>query len=230
MRIVTLCKVSCVVACMAASQPARADSASVSVGRFAEPPRPVTLVAPAAEQVTVVSDQPPVRYVPVTEQPDPLPKDPYRSPFRLTLGPAVVTSGQGIGPGLQVAADFGSGTVGVRLSAAWFRGENPDDPAARLGSSLGLYSGELVLDLHKGGPVHPILALGLGGLHVSRDTSDGWGVVGLGRLGLEYSLALDDADVRLGAGLTGGLLGPSDKAIADVRAFATLGATFSVGF
>jgi len=222
-------RVLSVLACMMVVAPsALADSASVTigarapeqatVGRFAEPPRPVVVVA-----------DPPIQYVPI-ERPDPLPKDPYRAPFRLTLGPAAVTTGQGIGPGLHVAADFGSGTVGVRLSAAWFRGESPDDPAARLGSALGLYSGELVLDMHKSGPLHPILALGLGGLQVSRNTGDGWGVVGLGRLGLEYALALEDADVRLGVGVTGGLVGPSDKALADVRAFAMFGATFSLGF
>jgi hypothetical protein len=214
--------ISCLVAVIMTASPARADSASVSVGRFADPPR-------AVEPVVVVTDPPPIQYVPI-ERPQPLPQDPYRAPFRLTLGPAMITSGQGIGPGLHVAADFGTGTVGVRISAAWFRGESPDDPAARLGNALGLYSGELVLDLHKGGPLHPILALGIGALHVSRDTSDGWGVVGLGRLGIEYSLALDDADVRLGAGLTGGLMGPSDVALGDVRAFAMLGATFSLGF
>ncbi len=208
--------------CVTTAAPfAFADSASVSVGRFAEPP-------PSERPVVVVADPPPVQYVPV-ERPDPLPRDPYRAPFRLTLGPAAVTTGQGVGPGLLAAADFGTGTVGVRLSAAWFTAENPGDPSARLGNDFGLYSGELVLDLYKSGPLHPILALGLGGAHVSHDTGDGWGLVGLGRLGVEYSLSLDDADLRLGVGVTGGLLGPSDKILGDLRAFALFGATFSIG-
>lgn len=160
-----------------------------------------------------------------------LPKDPYRAPFRLTIGPAAITSGQGIGPGLLAAADFGSGTVGVRLSAAWFRGEAQDDPSARLGTTLGMYSGELVLDLHKGGPLHPVLALGLGAVNIGKGQGiDGWAAAGLGRIGLEYAVALEDADVRVGVGLTGALLGPSDQTIADARAFAMMNATFSIGF
>jgi hypothetical protein len=167
----------------------------------------------------------------IFEQPPELPKDPYRAPFRLTIGPAAVTSGQGIGPGLLAAADFGTGTVGVRFSAAWFRGEVSGDPSSRLGSSLGLYSGEVVLDLHKGGPLHPVLALGLGAVNIGKDPNvNGWAVAGLGRAGLEYALSIDDADVRLGAGVTGALLGPSDATIASARAFAMMNATFSIGF
>ncbi len=199
---------------------ASADSATIGVGdgRFSRPP------------VVVVRDetpQPTIYEVPR----EPLPKDPYRSPFRLTIGPAAITSGQGIGPGLLAAADFGTGTVNLRLTAAWFRGEAADDPAARLGTSLGLYSGELVLDLHKGGPLHPILALGLGAVNIGKQNDvNGWAVAGLGRIGLEYSLMLEDADVRIGAGLTGALLGPSDDAISSARAFAMFNATFSIGF
>ena len=197
---------------------ASADSAIIGVGdgRFSRPP--VVVVREEAPQPTIF------------ETPQELPKDPYRSPFRLTLGPAAVTSGQGVGPGLFAAVDLGMGTVGVRLSAAWFRGETPDDPAARLGTSLGLYSGELVLDLHKGGPIHPILALGLGAVNIGKNDVDGWAVAGLGRIGLEYSLQLEDADVRIGAGLTGALLGPSDDVISNARAFAMFDGTLSIGF
>ncbi len=197
---------------------ASADSATIGVGdgRFSRPP------------VVVVRDETPQPTI--FETPHELPKDPYRSPFRLTIGPAAITSGQGIGPGLFAAVDLGTGTVGVRLSAAWFRGESPDDPAARLGTSVGLYAGELVLDLHKGGPIHPILALGLGAVDIGKSNVDGWAVAGLGRIGLEYSLQLEDADVRVGAGLTGALLGPSDDVISNARAFAMFNATLSIGF
>jgi hypothetical protein len=208
-------------AVIAASASARAD-ATISVGGgdrtdYARPP------------ITVVTDDAPPT---IFEEPRPeLPKDPYRSPFRLTVGPAAITSGQGIGPGLLAAMDLGNGTVGVRLAAAWFRGESMSDPAATLGSSLGLYSGEVVLDLHKGGPFHPILALGLGAVNIGKQTGEnGWAVAGLGRIGLEYALALEDADVRFGVGLTGALLGPSDQSISDARAFALMNATFSIGF
>lgn len=214
-----------VVATVLASSTALAD-ATISVGNgghdYARPP------------VIVVDDNPqPIRVEGIFEEPphEVLPKDPYRAPFRLTIGPAAITSGQGIGPGLLAAADLGSGTVGVRLSAAWFRGESNGDPTARLGATLGMYSGELVLDLHKGGPLHPVLALGLGAVDIGKGAAgDGWAVAGLGRIGLEYAVALEDADVRVGVGLTGALLGPSDAVISDARAFAMMNATFSIGF
>ncbi|HEY2366734.1 MAG TPA: hypothetical protein VGH87_10120, partial [Polyangiaceae bacterium] len=159
-----------------------------------------------------------------------LPKDPYRSPFRLTIGPAAVTSGQGLGAGLFTAIDLGSGTVGVRILAAWFRSESPDDPSARLGKTLGLYGAEAVLDLHKQGPIHPVLAVGLGAVDVGKASGDGWAVAGLGRIGLEYALTLDDADVRFGAGVTGVLLAPQSDVIASANAFAMFNTTLSIGF
>ncbi len=199
---------------------AQADSATIHVGddRFSRPP------------VVVIQDDSPQPSI-YEQPPHELPKDPYRSPFRLAIGPAAVTSGQGIGPGLLAAVDLGTGTVGVRFAAAWFRGEAVGDPMARLGSSLGLYSGELVLDLHKAGPFHPVLGLGLGAVNIGKDANvNGWAVAGLGRVGLEYAVAFEDADVRFGVGLSGALLGPSDTAIANARAFAMMNATFSIGF
>ncbi len=207
------------------SATALGDSATISVGsgsfddgRYSRPPPPPIVVVDDSHGPSIF------------EQPRELPKDdPYRSPFRLTVGPAAMTSGQGIGPGLLAAADFGTGTVGVRISAAWFRGET-DDAAARLGSTLGLYSGELVLNLHKAGPLHPVFGLGLGAVNIGKDTGGGWAMAGLGRFGLEYALSIDDADVRFGAGVTGALLGPADGAVANARAFAMMNATFSIGF
>src|SRR5258708_5715614 len=115
---------------------ASADSATISVGngsRFSRPPPEIVVVHDDSPQPTIF------------ETPHELPRDPYRSPFRLTIGPAAITSGQGIGPGLFTAFDLGTGVVGVRLSAAWFRGEAADNPAARLGTTVGLYSAEAVL-------------------------------------------------------------------------------------
>ena len=91
--------------------------ATVSVGdpgRFAPPP------APYRPPVMVVDPPPPPVDEPVPEAP---PRERYRAPFRLSVGPAAFTSGQGLGMGLGVAADFGTGTVGARLAAAWLRGE-----------------------------------------------------------------------------------------------------------
>jgi hypothetical protein len=200
---------------------ASADSATISVGndgRFSRPPPEVVVVHDDMPQPSIY------------ETPHDLPKDPYRSPFRLTIGPAAVTSGEGIGPGLFTAIDLGTGTVGVRVLAAWFRSESPDDPNARLGKTLGLYGAEAVLDLHKQGPLHPVLAVGLGAVDVGKASGDSWAVAGLGRIGLEYALTLDDADVRFGAGITGVLLAPQSDVAASASAFAMFNTTLSIGF
>ena len=61
---------------------------------------------------------------------------------------------------------------------------------------------------------------------------DASGAIGIGtaRLGLEYALAFEDADARIGAGITGVLPGPSDRDTQDVRAYALVGAHLSIGF
>lgn len=199
---------------------ASADSATIGVAgpRYSSPP-----------PVVVVRDETPQPQI-IEERAEKLPSDPYRSPFRLTVGPAAITTGEGIGPGLFAAVDFGSGIVGFRLSGAWFRGEAPDDAGATLGSRAGLYSGELTLDLHETGPLHMVLGLGLGALNVGKPGVDAWGLSGITRMGFEYALALRDADVRFGAGLTGGLIGPADSAISGANVFAMANATFSIGF
>ncbi len=199
---------------------ARAD-ATVSVGSgFSAPPPserpPIIVVSP--------DDRPP------EDLPGPPPREVYRSPVRLLLGPAFVTTGQGMGPGLALAAEFGRGTVGLRLSASWLRGENPDDPSARLGSAVGQYAGELTLDLYKRGPLHPVIGVGLGVTHIDNARGGGFAAVGIARAALEYSLGLDDADVRLGAGVTGALTGPEDREMQDVRGYAIVGGTLTIGF
>ncbi len=201
---------------------ARADDAIVTVGqqRFSEPPE---------------ESPPPQRSAPlVLEEPrfggDP--RELHRSPFRLQLGPQGITTGKGLGVGVGLAADFGSGSVGGRISASWLRGEgnNGDGSTTPTGDSVGVYTGEVTLDLHKRGPLHPVVGMGVGLLHVSREGSSGIAGVGTGRLGLEYSLGLEDADVRIGASVTGGLIGPVDSDVKDLRAYALVGAHLAIGF
>ena len=201
---------------------ARADDAIVTVGqqRFSQPPD---------------ENPPPERTSPlVLEEPrfGSDPRELHRSPFRLQLGPQGITTGKGLGVGVGVAADFGSGSVGGRIAASWLRGEgnNGDGSATPTGDSVGLYTGEVTLDLHKRGPVHPVVGMGIGLLHVSRTGSSGIAGVGTGRLGLEYSLGLEDADVRIGASVTGGLIGPVDSDVRDLRAYALVGAHLAIGF
>lgn len=203
---------------------ARADDATVSVGqRFAEPPQ---------------DDAPPPRRHPsgamILEEPRFIAADRelHRAPFRLQLGPQGITTGKGFGVGVGLGADFGTGSVGGRLAASWLRGEGTTGSGASTptGDSIGMYSGELTLDLHKKGPIHPVIGMGFGILHVNRVDANGIGAMGTGRLGLEYSLGLDDADVRIGASVTGGLIGPIDSDVNDLRAYALVGTHLAIGF
>lgn len=194
------------------------DQATVTVGPpFAEPPPPAPVARAVSADDTFLARDPELR----------------RSAFRLTLGPVGVTTGKGFGLGVGLGADFGSGSVGGRLAAAWMRGEGRTDggKSTPTGDSVGQYTGEITLDLHKRGPIHPVIGMGAGLLHVSRpDGKSGFAGVGTGRFGLEYALGLDDADVRVGASVTGGLVGPVNDEIKDLRAYALTGAHLAIGF
>src|SRR5688572_23694157 len=84
---------------------ARADEATVTVGD--EPAEP-----PPRTQPTFVADDGLLAREPELR----------RSPVRLKLGPMGVTTGKGFGLGVGIGADFGTGSVGGRLAAAWLRG------------------------------------------------------------------------------------------------------------
>lgn len=207
---------------LALGREARADDATVTVGapaRFSEPPKGE---GPFAHPRAVASD-------------DFIARDPElrRAPFRLALGPMGITTGKGLGFGVGLGADFGTGSVGGRLSAAWLRGEGKtgDGASTPTGDSVGHYTGEITLDLHKGGPVHPVVGMGAGFLHVSRsDGRSGFAGTGTGRFTIEYALGLDDADVRVGAGVTGGVIGPVDRDVKDLRGYALTDLHLAIGF
>jgi hypothetical protein len=191
------------------------DRAVVDVG-FAEPP-------PRAPQQPVIASDRPDSFTPLDEES-------YRSPVRFHLGPMGATTGRGLGLGLGVAADMGRGSVGFRLAAAWVRGEPAGADASTIADGLSQYTGELTLDLRKRGPWHPLLGVGFGVARVNRGDAGGYLGVGTARLGLEYALGLDDADVRFGAGITGVLPGPADREVQDVKGWALAGATVGIGF
>jgi hypothetical protein len=204
---------------------ARADDASVTVGqdpRFAEPPDDGS-----SRDAPVASDP---RFDPRLDLPraGELP----RSAFRLTLGPMGVTTGKSFGVGVGLGADFGTGSVGGRISAAWLRGEgkSSDGSSTPTGDMISHYGGELTLDFHKRGPLHPLLGAGVGVIRVSRPDTSGWAADGTGRLALEYALGFDDADVRVGASVTGGLVGPVDSDVKDLKGYAMVGAHLAIGF
>jgi hypothetical protein len=215
---------------LASAAEARADDATVSVqgpNRFSDPANqtsqpPIVASDDANADKTRADDgfiarEPELR----------------RAPFRLTLGPMGVTTGKGFGFGVGLGADFGSGSVGGRLSASWLRGEGKNDNGSSTptGDSIGHYSGEITLDLHKRGPIHPVIGMGAGFLHVSRpDAKSGFAGMGTGRFALEYALGLEDADVRVGASVTGGVIGPVDDEIKDLRAYALTGVHLAIGF
>jgi hypothetical protein len=182
------------------------DGAVVGVGGFAEPPP-----RPRDTQAPVAADPPEPR-----EEPAHAP-EPYRSVLR-------------IAPGLGVSADFGTGTVGFRLAAAWLRGEpsgGVDAVPSPIAGGLAQYTGELTLDLRKRGPLHPVLGIGFGLAEINGEGKLG---IGTGRLGLEYALTVDDADVRIGGGVTGILPGPADTSVQDVRGWVVAGLALGVGF
>ncbi len=195
---------------------AHADDATITVGRapFAEPPSGPAPIAVADDRF-------------IAREPEL-----YRAPFRLTLGPAAITTGKALGYGVGIGADFGTGTVGGRLSASWLRGEGKTDGGASTptGNSVGQYTGEITLDLHKRGPVHPVIGMGAGLVHVSRpDAQSGFAGVGTGRFAVEYALGFDDADVRVGASVGGGLVGPVADEVRDLSAYAMGGLHVSIG-
>lgn len=201
------------------SKAARADDAIVPVGhpqRFADPPRE----DPARNQASIADDSL------VAREPEA-----KRAPVRFQLGPLGLTTGKSVGLGVGLGMDFGTGSVGGRLHASWMRGEGTSDgKTTATGDAVGQYGGEITLDLHKRGPIHPIVGMGASIVHVSRPDTSGYAGVGTGRLALEYALGLEDADVRIGGSLTGGLVGPVDSDVKDLRAYAIMGAHLAIGF
>ena len=192
---------------------ARPDDAVIAVGpgeeRFSQPP-------PEARVPIIVDDARVER---------------YRSNFRLQLGPTAITTGKGLGLGVGLGADFGTGSVGGRVYASWLRGEGTNDGSVTpTGDTASIYGAEVTLDLHKRGPIHPVVGAGVAFMRVTRPDTDGFAGVGTGRFTLEYALNLDDADVRVGGDVQGGLVGPQDADIKNLHAYALLGAHLAIGF
>lgn len=121
--------------------------------------------------------------------------EPYREPrstVRVNLGPALLV--QPATPGLLAALDIGRRAVGARFSGAWLNaGED---------GGLTAYSGELWIDFGAGRELHPIIAAGaamLDGDLTGQDEASGAGTL---RGAIEYQLPVEDAEARVGIGLT----------------------------
>lgn len=218
-----------ILALIAGAKEARADDASVNIGdsgQFSNPP-PSQQPQPVASSSTTTSSATAASDGLIAQEPEL-----RRSPFRLSLGPMGVTTGKGFGYGVGLGMDLGNGSVGGRLAAAWLRGEgtNSDGSSRPTGDAIGHYSGEITLDVHKRGPLHPVIGLGFGFLHVSRPDTSGFAGMGTARFALEYALGLEDADVRIGGSVIGGMIGPVDSDVKDLRAYVMPGAHVAIGF
>jgi len=189
--------------------------------RFAAPP-------PGREPAAVVAVDP--DYVP--PPPPPPIATSYRSPVRLELGPGFITSGKGLGYGLTGGIGVGTGTVGGRFTASFFRGEGGDNnnKDAPTGASTSQYLAELVLDLKKRGPLHPVVAMGAGLIHVDKGGTSGEAGVGTARVGAEYQFPVDDADIRVGASILGAMVGPASDEVKDLKAYGIFDVHVAVGF
>ena len=179
-------------------------------------------------------EAPPVAVDPDYQPPPPPPPlaAAYRSPVRFELGPGFITSGKGVGYGLSGGLAVGTGTVGGRFSASFFRGEGGDNnnKNAPTGAATSQYLAELVLDLKKRGPIHPVVAMGMGLVHVDKGGTSGEAGVGTARIGAEYQFPVDDADVRAGASLMGALAGPASDEVKDLKAYGIFDLHVAVGF
>lgn len=153
------------------------------------------------------------------------------SAVRVEAGPGLMTTGAGVGPGVELALAFGRSTVQGRVSGAWFRGErggaNETPPPS--GDSLARYAGEVIVQLVRRGALVPSLGVGAGLVRVAGARA-GYAGVALGRAALDYRLPVDDADVRVGLSLEGALAGPADTSLEPLRAYALSGAHVVIGF
>jgi hypothetical protein len=197
---------------------ARADDSSVTVGFAEPPPNQQPIVRTSDRDLAFIAQEP----------------EGYRSPVRFDVGPGGITTGRGFGYGVVFGASFGKGTVGFRLSGTWLRGEARSSDTAQsmpaTGESFGQYLSELTLDLHKRGPLHPVVAPGIGLVHVGMPNQSGNAGVGTVRIGLEHSLNLEDADVRLGGSVLGALVGPRDDEVKDLKGYVVMQLGVTVGF
>jgi hypothetical protein len=115
----------------------------------------------------------------------------------------------------------------MRFDGAWLKGEGA---AERTGEFFSHYGVETTLDLNKRGPIHPSLGLGFAMGYVKRDGGGGFFGAGTARAGLDYAMNLDRTDVRMGAGVTGAMVGPRDDSMKDLAGYALFDARVAIGF
>ncbi len=154
-----------------------------------------------------------------------------RSGSRFELGPAMLSTGAGVGYGVGAGLAFGENALGFRIGAAFYKGEESTSTVASTGDFMQTYTMETTLDLNKEGRLHPIVAMGLvaGHVHHANDLS-GWYGAGTARASLEYAFNLDHRDVRFGVGVTGAMVGPRADDIKNLGGYAVVDAKWVIGF
>lgn len=162
------------------------------------------------------------------EEPPTEPTERYRSSVRFMAGPAGIATQHGLGYGVGAGIELGKNQIGVRFGGTWVHG---DAAGGNGDGSIGLYQAEVLLDLLKDGPFHPVVGLGAGFLHASRaDDKGGFAGIATARVGCDYVFAMRDVDVRVGPSVSGGILGPADDEVKDLRAFALMDVHLVIGF
>lgn len=164
--------------------------------------------------------------------PEPEPDDPtpHSQPkevslVRLEVGPLVALAPDGIQAGVGAGLAIGRGPLGARISSSW------SQSATHSEGTLASVLSELTVDVRRRGPIHPVLGVGVGVLHADRvNGASGFAGAGVMSFTLEIALPIEATDVRAGAILLGGLIGPRDRELADVRGFVTGGLRLAVGF
>ena len=171
------------------------------------------------------------------EDSPPAPVERYRSSVRLMAGPVGIATKHGLGYGVGAGLELGKNQIGVRFGGTWVQGDAAGGGGGG-GSgggdgSIGLYQAEVVLDVLKDGPFRPLVGLGAGFLHASRaepGRSGGFAGMATARMGFDYVFAMQDVDARVGTSVSGGILGPADDEVKDLRAFALMDVHLVIGF
>ena len=200
-----------------ATRPALADDAVVTVGGP---------IAPDGEERHWSSPPPPPPETSLAREEDPG----ARSTVRFAAGPVGIGSKHGLGFGAGASVELGKGQLRFRVAGTWGRGDALGPRTEGSDGSLGVYQAELAMDPMRGS-FRPLLGLGLGVLHAGRgEGRSGTAGIATARFGLDYILPITDVEARVGSQFTGGILGPADDELRDMRTFGLLDLHLTIGF
>lgn len=192
-----------------------------SADRYAEPPSDAYRHDRRSDAVVAEPD----------DENAPPPLEPSASIVRFFAGPAGKVDKAAASPGLLVAADFGRGPAGFRLTGAWL------DVGTERGVSQ--YTGELTIDFGGRSRFRPVVGAGGGVARTSSSVREDGSVdpstgatlgVGLVRAGLGYRLPFQDADARVALDFTGVLPAIRGATSPELGPWALGAITVGIGF